>query len=174
LLFFLLFDFGRALLHGRAVAQLEARLFENAPALETAAMPQSFNPFEWRGIVETERTYQSLPVNTLGQIDPASAQIFFKPPQEPAIEAAKRVEAFRYFSYFARFPVWSESHVTLDANPGERVELTDLRFGQPQHGGFHCIAVENARYRVLASWFNLGSGINLGWGKDGPPSTEEQ
>lgn len=174
LLFFLLFDFGRALLHGRAVAQLDARLFENAPALEAAALPQSFNPFEWQGIVETAGTYQSLPVNTLGQIDPASAQVFFKPPQEPTIDAAKRAEAFRYFLYFSRFPVWSESRVTLDAGSGERVELADLRFGHPQRGSFHCIALENARYQVLRSWFTFGSGMNLGWGKDGPPSMDQQ
>lgn len=174
LLFFVLFDCGRALLHGRAMAQLEARLFDNAPPVKVAALPQAFNPFEWHGIVETDRGYESLPVNTLGQIDLSSAEIFFKAPLEPTIEGAKRTEAFRYFLYFARFPVWSESRVTLEAGSGERVELADLRFGQPQRGSFHCVALENAGYQVLESWFTFGSGMSLGWGKDGPPTTDEQ
>lgn len=174
LLFFLLFDCGRALLHGRAVAQLNARLFENAPPIDAAAMPQAFSPFEWGGIVETERTYEVLPVNTLGQLDLAAVQVYFKSPLEPAIQAAKQSEAFRYFEYFARFPVWSESRVALDAGPGERVEVADLRFGTPQHGAFHCVALENPGYQVLESWFTFGSGMDLGWGKDGPPAMDQQ
>ncbi|MBV8897485.1 MAG: metal-dependent hydrolase [Acidobacteriaceae bacterium] len=174
LLFFALFDCGRALLHGRAVAQLNARLFENAPPVNAAAMPEAFNPFEWVGIVETERTYEVLPVNTLGQLDLATVQVYFKAPLEPAIEAAKQTSAFRFLQYFARFPVWSESRVTLEAGAGERVELTDLRFGQPQRGSFHCVALENAGYQVLGSWFTVGSGMDLGWGRDGPPGMEQQ
>jgi inner membrane protein len=174
LLFFLLFDSARALLHARAIAQMDARLFDNAPPLNAAAMPQAFTPFRWYGIVETNASYHELPVDTLGEIDLASAQVFFKPPEEPTLQAAKRTEAFRYFLYFSRFPVWSESRVTLDSGPGERVELSDLRFGQPQRGSFHCIAVENVNYEVLESWFTFGSGLNLGWGKDGPPSMEQQ
>ncbi|HEX4748466.1 MAG TPA: metal-dependent hydrolase [Bryobacteraceae bacterium] len=170
LLFLALFDCARLVLHARAISQLQARLFENAPPLETAAMPQAFSLFRWGGIVETERTYQALPVDTLGQIDTASAQIFFKPPYDPAIDAARSTETFRYGLYFARFPVWSESRVSLDAGAGVRVELTDLRFGRPQSGSFHCIALENAGFRVLQDWFTFGSGMDLGWGKSGPPA----
>ncbi len=174
LLFFLLFDFGRALLHARAVAQLEAHLFENAPPVNVSALPEAFNPFAWHGVVETDNTYHSLTVNTLGEVDLTSAQVFFKPPQEVTLEAAKRTEPFRYFLYFARFPIWSESRVALDVGHGSRVELTDLRFGQPQRGSFHCIALENANAQVLETWFTFGSGNNLGWGRGGPPSTLEQ
>lgn len=172
--FFALFDCARLLLHARAVSQLEARLFENAPPLETAAMPKAFSPFEWAGIVETERTYEALPVNDFGDLDSASAEIFFKPPEDPAIAAAETTEPFRFGRYFSRFPVWSESRVTLDAGPGERVELTDLRFGRPQSGAFHCVALENASFRVLQSWFTFGTGMEFGWGRDGPPSFRQQ
>jgi inner membrane protein len=174
LLFFLIFDFGRGLLHARAVAQLEAHLFENAPPVRVAALPEAFSPFEWHAVVETEATYQSLPVNSLGQIDLASAHVFYKPPQEAALEAAKRTETFRYFLYFSRFPVWSESPVTLDTGVGNRMELTDLRFGRPQSGSFHCVALETAASQVLETWFTFGSGINFGWGRNGPPSTDER
>ena len=175
LVFFLLFDVARALLHADAVSQLESRLFQNAVPLQTAALPESFTPFQWRGIVETTTSYESLPVNTLGQLELSSAQVFFKPPGEPALEAAKRTPAFRYFLYFARFPVWAEFRVTLDNGArGDRVELSDLRFGTPERGSFHCVALENSAFQVLHSWFTFGSGINLGWGKDGPPSSTEQ
>jgi len=33
-----------------------------------------------------------------------------------------------------------------------RIELTDLRFGSPGRGSFHCIAIEDATGRVLESW----------------------
>jgi inner membrane protein len=174
LLFFLLFDIGRAILHARAVAQMEARLFDDAPPLRAAALPESLNPFEWHGVVETERTYKLLAVNTVGEVDTGSARVFFKPPQEPAIEAAKRTEKIPFFLYFSRFPVWSESRVSLERGMGERVEVTDLRFGEPQRGSFHCIALENSASQVLQTWFTFGSGLNMGWGKDGPPSMDEQ
>ncbi len=169
LFFVLLFDIARGLLHARAVAQLEARLFENGPPIQASAMPESFSPFAWRGIVETASTYASLPVNTLGDLDISTAHVFYKPPNEATLDAAKRTEAFRYFDYFARFPVWAEFHIALDHGQGERVELTDLRFGQPEHGSFHCVAVEDTAYHVLQSTFTFGSGFDIGWGKDGPP-----
>jgi inner membrane protein len=172
--FFLLFDGARAILHARALAQLDAHLFENAPPLYAAALPSAFNPFRWHGFVETQGTYQALPIETLGDLDVTAAQVFYKPPPDPAVEAAKKTEPFRYFQYFARFPVWSESRVTLDAGNGMRVELADLRFGGPQRGSMHCIALENDAFRVLQEWFTFGSGLNLGWGKDGPPSLEQQ
>ena len=174
LLFFLVFDCTRSLLHGRAIAQLQARLFDNAAPLRASAVPYSFSPFQWSGIVETERTFQAVPVNPLSELDPASAQVFFKPPEERVIEAAQKAESFRFFLYFARFPVWSESRVSLDSGPGVRVELTDLRFGRPQGGSFHCVAVEDRNYRVLQDWFTFGSGLSLGWGKGGPPSVDQQ
>ena len=174
LAFFLLFDCARAILHARAVAQLEARLFENALPLQAAALPAAFTPFRWHGYVETERTYAALPVNTLGEVELADAQVFFKPPLEPSIEAAKQTEPFRFFVYFARFPIWSESRISLDVGFGNRVELTDLRFGEPQRGTFHCVALENSAFQPLESWFTFGSGINLGWGRGGPPSALER
>jgi hypothetical protein len=54
------------------------------------------------------------------------------------------------------------------------VELTDLRFGRPQSGSFHWVALETANFHVLQDWFTFGSGLDLGWGKDGPPNLEQQ
>lgn len=163
LCFFLLFDFGRLAMHTRSVAELESRLYDGAPALQAAALPDPFNPFRWTGVIETATRYQLLSVNPLGQLDPQESRSFFKPAVSPTLESAKRSAAFQYLLYFARFPVWSESPVLMDPAPGTRVQLTDLRFGTPGAGSFHCIALENSNHQVLESWFTFGSGANLGW-----------
>ncbi len=134
------------------------------PPLQTASLPEAFSPFRWTGIVETTRSYRGIPVDLLGQFNPDDFQIQYKSAITPSLESAKLTEPFRYFSYFARFPAWSQSPVVVNGKPGTRVELTDLRFGIAGRGSFHCIALENSRYQVLQSLFTFGSGANLGWG----------
>lgn len=156
--FFLAFDLARAVLHQRVIAQLDARLYENAAALRTAALPQPFTPFAWTGIVETPSAYRSVDVNTVSGFDLNTAETFYKPPLSATIRNAERTEPFRYFLYFARFPVWSESPVPIGGDQGTRLSLGDLRFGTPQTGSFHCIAIINTRNEVVRSWFTYGSG----------------
>jgi inner membrane protein len=159
LAFFVLFDLARAVLHQWADAKLDARLYEDAPPLQTAALPEPFSPFHWTSVVETAGTYRLNTVNPLRAFDEQAAQVFYKPASRKSIENAKRTEPFRYFLYFARFPVWSEAPALLDGSQGIRVDLTDLRFGRPWAGSFHCIALENARHEVIRSWFTYGSGV---------------
>jgi inner membrane protein len=165
LAFFLLFDCARAALHDRSIAQLQSRLFEGAPPIQAAALPNPFTPLRWRGVVETAADYRLLTVSPLAQLDPEIARVFYKPPLDPALKSAEQTEAFRYFLYFSRFPVWSQEPVATDQAPGTRIDLVDLRFGVPGSGSLHAIALENSRYQVLGSWFTYGSGSNLGWGK---------
>ncbi|MFL6546716.1 MAG: metal-dependent hydrolase [Candidatus Udaeobacter sp.] len=162
LAFFLLFDLGKALLHGRAIAQLDARLYDGLPPVRTAAFPNPFNPFVWNGVVETEPAYLTVPMNVLGELSGEENRTYFKPPLS-AIERAASEAEFRYFTYFARFPVWSIAPVPLKDGEGKRLELTDLRFGAPGAGSFHCIALEDPRGRVKGAWFTYGSGSELGW-----------
>jgi inner membrane protein len=169
LAFFVLFDCGRAILHARAVAQLQSRLWESAPPLEVAALPSPFTPLRWSGIVETAATYQTVAVNALAQLNIESAHTYYKPALTPAIESVERTEPFRYFLYFARFPVWSEQPVFMETGQGTRLDLTDLRFGVPAGGSFHCIALV-MRDEVLQAWFTYGASVDLGWGGGrGPP-----
>jgi inner membrane protein len=149
--FFLLFDIGRAVLHGRAVAQLEARLYEGAAPVSVAALPRTFDPFHWRGIVETEGTYRLLTVNTLGSFDPEDGPVFFKPAVTPAMLKILATPAFHYMRYFARFPAWTEEPAFLDTGKGTRFDLTDLRFG------FHCVGVVDSKGEVLQSEFSFGT-----------------
>jgi inner membrane protein len=169
LVFFFMFVAGRAVLHHRAVAQLDSRLYEDAPALKVAAFPNPFDPIHWTGVVETTRDYRLLTVNGLGELDLDSSAIFYKTEMGPSLIAAKSTETFRYFLYFARFPVWSEQPVATDGDRGRRIDLTDLRFGVPGHGSFHAIAFEDSRNQVLQSWFTYGSGATLGWGRQQAP-----
>lgn len=160
LAFFVLFDTGRAVLHQRAIAELNARLYDNAPPVTTAALPESSTPFRWTGIVETVNTYRLNAMNVLRDFDPERAEIFYKPSITPTLENAKQTEPFRYFLYFARFPVWSEEPIVMPGGPGKWVDLTDLRFGTPRAGNFHCIAIENNRSEIIRSWFTYGSGTD--------------
>jgi len=164
--FFVVFDFARAVLHAQAVAQLDSRLWNGNPALQTAAMPDSFSPFRWRGVVETAADYRLLDLNTRAPSDLGDLHHrYTKLPWGAELANAARTEPFRYFLYFARFPVWSESPVVVNGDARKRVDLTDLRFGAPNSGSFHCIALANARDRTVQSWFTFGSGQDLGWGQ---------
>lgn len=158
LIFFLCFDLARVALHNRAYAQLNARLYDGAAPLNLAALPDSFSPLQWTGIVETERTYWRMPARSFQPLDERQATIFYKPALVPGIENAARTPPFRYFLYFARFPVWSEEPILLENARGKRIDLTDLRFGTPGVGSFHCIAIENSNNEVLKSWFTYGPG----------------
>lgn len=165
LVFFVVFDGARAMLHERAIAQLESRLFDGGAPLTTAALPNGFTPLRWRGVVETPADYRVFDVNALGQLDADSGHVFYKPASDAVLKNAEQTEAFRFFLYFARFPVWSRAPVSTDEGRAVRIDLMDLRFGKPGTGSLHCIALENSRAQVLGSWFTYGAGRNLGWGK---------
>lgn len=161
--FFLLFDLSRAMLHAKAVEQLQARLYDDAPALQAAALPDAYNPLRWHGVIETARSYRSLDVVSGAALDVEAAQIFYKPPQSKELAELKRIQPFRYFVYFARFPLWSEEPAPLQTGMGVRFSLTDLRFGTPDTGGFHCIALMKQNGVLLVRKFTFGTGRELGW-----------
>ncbi len=158
LLAIVVFECGRIVLHDRAVARLQSRVYDELEPLQTAAMPDPFNPFRWTGIVETERSWLRLPIENSGSPDLQAAEVFYKIPVTPALAAAKQEEAFRFVSYFARFPVWSVVPVSLENGSGWRVELTDLRFGTPGSGSFASVALESGKAQVLESSFGWSNG----------------
>lgn len=163
LAFFLFFDCGRALLHSRAVAQLDARLYDDAPPIQTAAFPDPFSPLRWSGVVETQTAYLTTPVESSGDLGSGQERKYFKPAVTPALELVANRPEFRYLRYFSRFPVWSVEPVALQDGEGTRLELSDLRFGSPGVGAFHCVALVDSHNQVLGSWFTYGSGREYGW-----------
>jgi hypothetical protein len=149
-------------MHARAITQLESRLYDGVVPSTVAAVPRSINPFTWSGIIETADAYRSVDVNVFSNVDPDRAVMFYKIPFDAAIRSALTTEPFRFFVYFARFPAWAEQPVFLPAMHATRVDLTDLRFGAPGLGSFHCVALVDAAGRVRNSTFTYGSGVSLG------------
>ena len=168
LLFFLAFDVGRTVLHNRVVAQLDTRLYEGVPPLQVAALPDGFNPLNWTAIIETPATYRELGANALDQLNPEEAAVYYKPPVSASLTQARSQDPFRYFLYFARFPVWSIQPVSGEHSHGTRFDLTDLRFGTPGAGAFHCVGYEDQTGRLIDRAFTYGSGTELGWGESPP------
>ncbi len=163
LVFLCLFEFGRIMLRNRVVAQLQARLYEGGAALQYAAFPSAFNPTSWTAVVETVSSYRIGPANSFGQWNPETASVYYKPPESAVLRTAQRQEPFRYFLYFARFPVWSIQPVNDENRHGTRLDLTDLRFGSPGNGSFHCIGYEDAANRLVFKKFTYGPGSDLGY-----------
>src|ERR1022692_2876889 len=57
LLFLALYNAGRGVLHARAVATLDSRIYAGAAPQRVAALPGAVNPLAWRGLVETREFY---------------------------------------------------------------------------------------------------------------------
>ena len=106
------------------LAILDARQYDDAPALRVAAFPNPSNPFHWQSLAETATSYHLYDVNILTTFDPQQGQISFKGETTPAITAASQTEPFRVLRDFARFPLWRSVPLTN----GEEITLVDLRF----------------------------------------------
>jgi inner membrane protein len=153
LVFFLVWDLGRAYAHGVAVGQLNTRLYGGEFPVRAAAMPGPINPLHWRAIVETGAAYRVYAFSSFQSFEPEIGTVFFKPAVGAAMAGAMQTEPFRYFAYFARFPLWTVSPVSFDEKEVTRVEMTDLRFGDPGQTPFRCVAIEDGQGRVMQSRF---------------------
>jgi inner membrane protein len=163
LLFFLLFDTAKGILHARILAQLQSRLYNGNAPLQVAALPETFNPLEWTAIVETPDEFQKTKVSALNQASFDDALLFYKPPVTKLLETVRSDDPFRYFLYFSRFPVWSFQPVTGEHTRGTRADLTDLRFGVPSGGSFHCVAYLDEAGKLIERRFTYGTGSGIGW-----------
>jgi inner membrane protein len=149
---------GRALLHQRAVAILDARLYQGQVPSRVAAVPTPVNPLRWTGLVEGESFYEVHDQFTLlADFDPAGGEVFYKPEASPALEAARRTEAFRVFLGFSQYPLLRVTPVAEIEN-GKLVEATDLRFAKPSEEQFVASALLDGGLRVVRSGFAFGGG----------------
>jgi inner membrane protein len=155
LAFLLVYNCGRSVLHARAVAILESRIYQDSPALAVAAGPSAVNPLRWRGLVETADFYAVSDVNLTGDFDPTRAAIFHKPDPDPALDAARRTPAFEQFLRFSQFPLWRISPLA-EPEGARLVEVVDMRFGTPLSPAFEVKAVENSRREVIETSFQFG------------------
>src|ERR1700730_4633897 len=115
---------GRFILHGNAVAMMEARTYRGEMPRRVAAFAESDSPFHWRGIVETERAFHDLDLNLApgSSFNPDSAVVSYKPESSAALDAARNTESVRRFLQAAKFP----KAAVEKTNIGYRVEIRDL------------------------------------------------
>jgi inner membrane protein len=154
LAFLLIYNYGRSVLHTRAVAVLESRIYRGRAPSATAAMPDAANPWKWHGIVETGDFYAFEDLDLLrGDFDPTQASVLHKPETDPALDAAARTATFRTFLEWAQYPLWRVWPVSEPEN-ARLVELYDARMGP----GIVAWAVVADNGRVVETHFSYGRG----------------
>ncbi|MCS6953165.1 MAG: metal-dependent hydrolase [Bryobacterales bacterium] len=154
--FLCLYGLFRYALHERAVATLDAHLYEGRAPLRVAAVPTPFNPFRWVGLAEGPHFYAVFrDWSLLEAFDPAAGRIYYKPEPGPEFERAAATDAFRVFLGFSQYPLW---RLTPLAEPegAKLVEAMDLRFGAPPNERFVASAVLDGSLRVVRAGFQFG------------------
>ena len=156
LLFIALYNCGHAVLHARAVAELESRIYEGAAPLRVAAFPDAVNPWRFRGLVETPDAYELYDLHLRGEFDPNAGQTLYKPESSPALQAAAATPVFRDFQAFSLYPLWRVLPIA-EPEGAVQVDATDLRFGAPQRPAFVATAIVDSRGQVRRAWFRFGN-----------------
>lgn len=121
--------------HGNAVALLDSRMYHGAAPNLVAALPVSPSPLKWRGVVETDNTYEEVevPAGSGAFFDSDRSLTRYKPEASPALEAALKSGAVQRFLSAARFPLATVEQIAQrEGMPtgGFRVTLRDLRFSE--------------------------------------------
>jgi len=155
LLFVLLYDCGRGVLHARAVAALQSRIYAGALPARVAALPGPANPLLWKGVADTGDFYAVESVDLRADFDPTRALILYKPPPDAAIDAARRTPVFQEVERFSQFPLWRVSPAP-DIPDGRMVQLSDLRFGTAGAPAFVATAILDERLEPVRAWFAWG------------------
>jgi inner membrane protein len=145
------YGFGRYLLHDRAVAVLESRVYQGQAPLRVGAFPVFGNPFRWTGVVEGRDFFELLPgLNLLGEFDPSAGAVYYKPEPRPEIDKARNTEAFRVFLEFSQWTLWRVAPAP-DPENAVQVEALDLRFGTPEQPHFAASSVFDGSGRLVNS-----------------------
>jgi len=144
----LIFEGVRIVSHARAVDLMSAHLYEGAPPQRVTALPRAFNPLTWRGVVEGRGFAIVLPVDVVN--GPGAQTLYNFAPQIPAMDAALHTRPFQVFSNWTQLPFWKVTPVA----EGLRLNLIDLRFGDPDHAGFASVsAIVDRTGKVLRASF---------------------
>jgi inner membrane protein len=151
------YDYGRSVLHDRAVALMDSpdtHIYNGLAPRRTAAFPAA-NPLVWTGIAELSNAYVEVPIDLRGAFNSEAAETFYKPARSAPIDAAMETFPFRRFLEFVQFPIWV---VEPASNPehGTRVSLVDLRFGTPSAPGFEAVATVTDRNQVTDAELTFG------------------
>ena len=146
----LAFDSARFASHARSVSLLSARLYEGVPPQRVTALPGAFHPLTWRGVAEGPGIVVILPVDVVN--GPGAERIYRAAPSIPAMDAALRTPPFQVFSSWSQLPFWKVTPVA----EGLRLDLIDLRFGDPDHPGFASVsAIADRTGKILRAGFGI-------------------
>ncbi len=150
LTFLVVYDFGRYLVHQRAIETLNSRVYRGAAPIRVAAFPVGLvNPFEWSGWVERPELALHFSMNLLGEFDPtAPVGTIYKPDPSPVLDAARQTYAVGKFLDFAQYPLWQVIPLS-DPEGAHQAQVRDWRFP------FTAGAVVDQSDRVLSSWFRF-------------------
>jgi membrane-bound metal-dependent hydrolase YbcI (DUF457 family) len=130
---------GRSVLHGNAVAMMEARTYRGELPRRVAAFAESDSPFHWRGLVETERAFYDfdLSVTPGSSFNPDGGVVSYKPQSSAPLDAARATGSVSRFLEAAKFPKASVEKT----NTGYRVQLRDLAEQRDAHSGPHVVVI---------------------------------
>jgi inner membrane protein len=151
LAFLVVYGYGRSVLHTRALAVLESRVYRGRAPARVAATPDAAAPWKWHGLVETADFYAFEEVNLLGEFDPTQATILHKPEPDAAMDAAARTGTVHELLQWAQYPLWRVSPVSEPEN-GRVVELYDASMGP----WINASALVTAGGRVVETHFSYG------------------
>lgn len=154
LLFLLLYDGTRFVMHARAIDMLNSRIYSGSAPLRVGAFP-SASVSRWRGLAETADAFSMQDFDLLAGFDPSVGRVFYKPDASPILEVAKHNDVFEQYLQFAQWPYWQLTPAD-EPEGATRVEAMDLRFGDPLDPGFVCTAIVDAKLHVVRAWFQFG------------------
>jgi inner membrane protein len=144
----LAFEGVRVVAHARAFDLMSARLYAGAPPQRVTALPGAFHPLAWRGVVEGRGFVTIMAADVVN--GPGAGRVYRTADPIPAMDAALRTRPFQVFSGWAQLPFWKVTPVA----EGVRLDLIDLRFGDPDHRGFASVsAVVDRTGKVLRAGF---------------------
>jgi inner membrane protein len=145
----------RYALHERAINTLDSHMYSGAPAKRTAAFPHFANPFVWNTHIDTANAVILQRVNLLFPYDPMGGVVHYWPQRSEALEATLATPTVQRFLNFAQFPFWQIT--PLDKPEGAvKVEVMDLRFGDPNAPRFVATVMLDAGARVTEESFSFG------------------
>ncbi|HVW86886.1 MAG TPA: metal-dependent hydrolase [Bryobacteraceae bacterium] len=148
------YDYGRSVLHDRAVSEMDSRTFNGLAPRRVGAFP-SGNPLVWRGAAELSNAYVEVPIDLRSSFHSSDQETWYKAPRTPAVNAALQTFPFQRLLEFVQWPLWVVEPAA-DLEKGSRVTLIDLRFGTPREDSFASTATVDERNHVLDAHFGFG------------------
>lgn len=149
----LLYDGSRFFLRQRAIAEQEARLYQDDTPRRVTAIPNRMNPLSWKGVVETDRAFFIQQVNLAIGFDPTAGRVFYKPEVVPAMDVARKQHVFVDLLHFSPFVLWRVLPAD-DPPSASLVQAIDLRFANPPPPNFYASAIVDSAGRVVRAWYH--------------------